>query len=115
MQQPVSDVAYTPGGGPAWASPWARYAALREHDPVHRVVPTHRPGEDYYVLTRHEDVLRAAVDTATYSSRQGLTVEYDGRAKTGLTATPPMVMLDPPEHTESRRLVARGFTPRAVR
>src|SRR3954471_9427618 len=112
MQQPVSDVAYTPGGGPAGASPWARYAALREHDPVHRVVPPRRPGEDYYVLTRHEDLLRAAVDTATYSSRQGLTVGYDELPEIGLADNPPMVRLDPPEHTEFRRLVARGFTPR---
>jgi cytochrome P450 len=91
------------------------YAALRDHDPVHRVVPAGRPHEDHYVLTRHEDVLRAAVDTATYSSAHGLTVEYGELEKIGLADNPPMVMLDPPEHTAFRRLVARGFTPRAVR
>ena len=91
------------------------YAALRDHDPVHRVVPTGRPHEDYYVLSRHEDVLRAAVDTATFSSAQGLTVEYGELEKIGLADNPPMVMLDPPEHTAFRKLVARGFTPRAVR
>ena len=63
-----------PGAARRWASPWPMYAALRDRDPVHHVVPEGRPDEDYYVLTRHEDVLRAAVDTATYSSRQGLTV-----------------------------------------
>ena len=48
------------------------YAALRDHDPVHHVVPE-RPAatHDYYVLTRHDDVLAAAVDTATFSSRAG--------------------------------------------
>ena len=106
---------FVPGGGAAWASPWAMYAELRDHDPVHHVVPDGRPHEDYYVLSRHEDVLRAAVDTATFSSAQGLTVEYDELEKIGLVDNPPMVMLDPPEHTAFRKLVARGFTPRAVR
>jgi len=106
---------YQPGGGAAWASPWATYAALRDHDPVHHVVPPGRAHEDFYVLTRHEDVFRAAVDTATFSSARGLTVEYDELRKIGLADNPPMVMLDPPEHTAFRKLVARGFTPRAVR
>ena len=98
-----------PGGGAAWASPWAMYAALRDHDPVHHVVPDGRPHEDYYVLSRHEDVLRAAVDTATFSSAQGLTVEYGELEKIGLADNPPMVMLDPPEHTAFRKLVSRGL------
>jgi cytochrome P450 len=106
---------FVAGGGAAWASPWAGYAALRDHDPVHHVVPDDRPHEDYYVLSRHEDVLRAAVDTATFSSAQGLTVEYGELEKIGLADNPPMVMLDPPEHTAFRKLVSRGFTPRAVR
>jgi cytochrome P450 len=115
MASVMSQPRYVPGGGAAWASPWARYAALRDHDPVHHVVPERRPDEDYFVLTRHEDVLRAAVDTATFSSAQGLTVEYGELEKIGLADNPPMVMLDPPEHTEFRKLVSRGFTPRAVR
>ena len=53
---------YVPGGGAAWADPWPPYAALRDHDPVHRVVPAGRPEHDYYVLTRHADVAAAAVD-----------------------------------------------------
>jgi cytochrome P450 len=115
MVTAVSRPAYRPGGGADWASPWAMYAALRDHDPAHRVVPEGRPHEDYYVLTRHDDVLRAAVDTATYSSAQGLTVEYGELEKIGLADNPPMVMLDPPEHAAFRKLVSRGFTPRAVR
>ena len=106
--------AYVPGGGEAWRSPWAGLAALRDHDPVHHVVPDHRPDADFYVLTRHADVLAAAVDTATYSSAQGLTVEYGELEKIGLADNPPLVMLDPPDHTAFRRLVSRGFTPRQV-
>lgn len=88
------------------------YAELRDHDPVHHVGRT--GGRDYYVLSRHADVLAAAVDTATYSSAQGLTVEYDELDVIGLADNRPLVMLDPPDHTAFRKLVARGFTPRQV-
>ena len=106
---------YEPGGGEAWRSPWAGLAVLRDRAPVHHVVPAHRPEADFYVLTRHADVLAAAVDTETFSSAQGLTVEYDELEKIGLVDNPPLVMLDPPDHTTFRRLVSRGFTPRQVR
>jgi cytochrome P450 len=106
--------AYVPGGGEAWRDPWPAYAALRDHDPVHHVVPTGRPQHDYYVLSRHADVLAAAVDTETFSSAHGLTVEYGELERIGLADDPPLVMLDPPGHTAFRRLVSRGFTPRQV-
>ena len=115
MSASVIHAEFRPGGGAGWESPWEMYAALRELDPVHHVVPASRPDEDHYVLTRHADVLAAAVDTGTFSSAQGLTTEYGELAKIGLTENPPMVMLDPPAHTAFRKLVARGFTPRQVR
>jgi len=85
------------------------YAALRDHDPVHHVADG-----DYWVLSRFDDVWSAARDTATFSSAQGLTTTYGEREKIGLTEAAPIVMMDPPEHTAFRRLVARGFTPRQV-
>ncbi|HTM85636.1 MAG TPA: cytochrome P450, partial [Mycobacterium sp.] len=45
-----------------WADPWPTYRALRDHDPVHHVVPQDRPDDDYYVLSRHADVWEAARD-----------------------------------------------------
>jgi cytochrome P450 len=110
----VSDLGYRPATAATWHDPWGRYAALRDHDPVHHVVPSQRPGDDYYVLSRHADVLAAATDTATYSSAQGLTTEYGELERIGLTDNPPLVMLDPPDHTAFRRRVSRGFTPRQV-
>ncbi|WP_069165616.1 cytochrome P450 [Nocardia altamirensis] len=100
--------------GATWVSPWPMYAALREQDPVHHVVPLGRPERDYWVLTRHEQVYAAARDSETYSSRDGLTVEYGELDQLGLTDNPPLVMQDPPQHTDFRKLVARGFTPRQV-
>ncbi|WIM89836.1 cytochrome P450 [Candidatus Mycobacterium wuenschmannii] len=97
-----------------WANPWPMYRALRDHDPVHRVVPVSKPEDDYYVLTRHADIWAAAKDHETFSSAKGLTINYGDLEMIGLADNPPMVMQDPPVHTEFRKLVARGFTPRQV-
>lgn len=97
-----------------WPDPWPMYRALRDHDPVHHVVPEDKPDHDYYVLSRHADIFTAARDHETFSSAQGLTVNYGELELIGLADNPPMVMQDPPAHTEFRRLVSRGFTPRQV-
>lgn len=90
------------------------YSRLRADDPVHHVVPADRPSDDFWVLTRHADVMAAAKDWQTFSSAQGLTVTYGELHKIGLADNPPMVMQDPPVHTDFRKLVSRGFTPRQV-
>ena len=72
----IGTVTFTPRGADSWADPWGEYAALRTHDPVHHVVPPEHPERDYYVLSRHADILAAAVDTQTFSSAQGLTTAY---------------------------------------
>ena len=97
-----------------WPNPWPMYRALRDHDPVHHVAPPSHPEDDYYVLSRHADVWSAARDHETFSSAQGLTVNYRDLELIGLRDNPPMVMQDPPVHTEFRKLVSRGFTPRQV-
>ena len=97
-----------------WPNPWPMYRALRDHDPVHHVVPEARPDHDYYVLSRHADIWAAARDHETFSSAQGLTVNYGELELIGLQDNPPFVMQDPPAHTEFRKLVSRGFTPRQV-
>ena len=97
-----------------WPHPWPMYKGLRDHDPVHHVVPPEEPEHDYFVLSRHADVWAAARDHETFSSAQGLTVNYGELELIGLQDNPPMVMQDPPVHTEFRKLVARGFTPRQV-
>lgn len=102
------------GTADTWPDPWPMYRALRDHDPVHHVRPPERPDHDYWVLSRHADVWAAARDHETFSSAQGLTVNYGELELIGLQDNPPMVMQDPPVHTEFRKLVARGFTPRQV-
>ncbi|WP_407559266.1 cytochrome P450 [Mycobacterium paraintracellulare] len=107
-------VAFQLATAATWSNPWPMYRALRDHDPVHHVVPANSPEHDYYVLSRHADVWAAARDHETFSSAKGLTVNYDDLELIGLQDNPPFVMQDPPVHTEFRKLVSRGFTPRQV-
>lgn len=106
-----SPVRFVPRSGPTWRDPFAMYAALRDRDPAHHVPTAQGGAGDYWVLSRHADVFDAARDTATFSSASGLTFTYGEMERLGIDRFPPMVMLDPPDHTAFRRLVARGFTP----
>jgi len=100
---------FEPRSRATWRDPFPMYAALRDHDPVHHVARG-----DYWVLSRHADVFAAARDTQTFSSAQGLTFTHGEIERLGLDKNPPMVMMDPPDHTAFRRMVSRGFTPRHV-
>lgn len=43
-------VAFQLATAATWSNPWPMYRALRDHDPVHHVVPANSPEHDYYVL-----------------------------------------------------------------
>ncbi|WP_084522821.1 cytochrome P450 [Nocardia inohanensis] len=107
-------VRFEPRSGATWRDPWPMYSALREHDPVHHVVPEGRESDDYFVLSRHADVYAAARDPQTFSSASGLTLDYIGMDAIGGGMLRPFVFMDPPEHTDFRRRVSPGFTPRQV-
>jgi len=102
---------FTPRGGETWRDPFTMYAALRDHDPVHHVADNGE-GEDYWVLSRFQNVFDASVDAATFSSAAGLTCSYGEKEKIGIES--PIVMMDPPEHTPLRKLVIKPFSHRQV-
>lgn len=98
-------------GGERWRDPWDNYRALRDEDPVHRC--DHDELGEFWVLSRHEHVFAAARDTTRFSSAAGLTLDPDAMAMFADRAAP-LVMMDPPDHTEMRRLVSAPMTPRRV-
>jgi cytochrome P450 len=95
------------------ADPYPTYAWLREARPVWR------PVERVYVLSRHEDCA-AVLRDPRFGRREGarLGLRRLGQ-EAGMPAERPAVrsflMLNPPDHTRLRRLVARAFTPARVR
>jgi cytochrome P450 family 142 subfamily A polypeptide 1 len=87
-----------------YVDPYPAYRWLRDNDPVHWDA-THR----IWGVSRYDDVVAVEKDTATYSSLWGSRPATDQRDDTS------MINLDDPEHQRQRMLVARQFTPRAVK
>jgi cytochrome P450 len=112
------------------ADPYPTYRWLREHSPVHHL------GADYWLVSRHEDVVRVLRTPTVFSSelgyggmmsadpsevpggdpdrRRALTDSGMGVLMRGLAGLRVLIATDPPDHTRLRRLVSRQFTPRAI-
>ena len=86
------------------SDPYPTYEWLREEAPVY-----HNERLDFWALSRFDDVLTALHDTATYTSSKGVALEDDGQG-----ASKSMIHMDPPDHTQMRKVVARRFTPRRI-
>ena len=78
------------------------YAWLREHAPVYWDA-----GNRIWGISRYQDVLECERRTARYSSAHG--------SRPGIDDSSSMINMDDPAHQRQRQLVARQFTPRAVK
>jgi cytochrome P450 len=103
----ASKVVFDPFSEEYFNGPWDIYRRMREETPVY-----YNEAEDFYALSRHEDVAAAYKDFATYSSAYGLDLAM---VRSGEPAPMKMIILmDPPEHRHMRSLVNKVFTPRAI-
>jgi cytochrome P450 len=101
---PITREAYDPLDPRVIADPYPFYALLRREAPVHKV---ERHG--FFVLTRYEDVCSALLDPETFSSTWGA-----GPIKV-ISPVRMILHLDPPEHGPLRAIIAKAFTPNAMR
>jgi cytochrome P450 len=87
--------------------PYDTWRFLRDNAPVYK-----NEEYDFYALSRYDDVLAASLDTETFSSAHGITLdEISSQPRPEPNA---MIMTDPPRHTSMRRMVNRTFTPRRI-
>ena len=90
--------------------PHDAFRLLRREAPVFRHNEPGGPG--YWALTAYRDVVTVSMDPVTFSSaRQGVIVR-DANAQYLAQAQGMLLFQDPPQHTQYRRLVSKGFTPR---
>ncbi|MEX1008839.1 MAG: cytochrome P450, partial [Acidimicrobiia bacterium] len=101
------------------------FRRLREDAPVYWYEDD--PGEGFWNVVKHEDVVLVNRDSALFSSQIGGTqifsrrraremgIEIDAEAEAN-AAVRGVIMLemDPPKHTRYRLLVNKGFTPRMI-
>jgi cytochrome P450 len=88
-------------------NPFEIYRRMREEAPLY-----YDENEDFYALTRHEDVAAAFKDFETYSSARGCDLAM---VRKGVPMEQKsIIFMDPPEHRHMRSLLNKAFTPRAI-
>ena len=87
--------------------PSATYARLRDKDPVYR-----NEKYGFYALSRHADVVAAHGDPVRFVSSYGVTLELLLQKQPMNTNM--MIVMDPPEHTQMRKLVSQAFSRNAI-
>ena len=90
------------------ANPYPYYAKLRETGPVHRVLTP--DGATVWLVVGHEEARAALADPRLSKSPSVIGLTMLDEQVVG----PNLLVLDPPDHTRLRRLVAGEFTGRRV-
>jgi cholest-4-en-3-one 26-monooxygenase len=103
----------------AFPHEWFTY--LRREAPVWFHPPTDTEGNEkgFWVATKYEDVVAVSRDWQTFSSEKSPEADAGGImipdiGPEGGVGTM-MLMMDPPQHTRYRKIVASAFTPRVIR
>jgi cytochrome P450 len=94
----------------AAGQPHDQYAWLREHEPVRW--HDEPGGKGFWAVTRHADVWTVDRDFQNYSSEPTIMINdpMPGQGQGGLGPYKMMLMMDPPEHTQFRKLIRGEFT-----
>jgi len=94
--------------------PHEQFDWLRAHAPVYRHPEPEGPG--FWAVTRYEEVRSVGRDSEVFSSARGINIsDTPADVDPGLGGAQMMLTMDPPGHTQFRRLLSREFTPRASR
>jgi cholest-4-en-3-one 26-monooxygenase len=109
-----------------WAGlPHDQYQLLRESSPVHWVEQEQsardgmsvESGNGYYAVTKHADVAAVSKNSKAFSSwENGAIIRFPEGIEREMVEMQRVIIInqDAPEHTHTRRIVSRAFTPRAV-
>lgn len=92
-------------------TPWRMFDVLRAEAPVHWQDEGEH-GSGFWSLTRHEDIVRADRDSATFTSSKFVNLEEVDDRQAAIRRS--ILETDGPRHLSLRRLLQRDFTPRAV-
>jgi cytochrome P450 len=89
---------------------WSR---LRREAPVHWFDST--PGEHFWAITKHEDIVFISKRPDWFISDPVLVIQLTPFERRGPPIPKSLIDFDPPRHGPQRKLISKGFTPRALR
>jgi len=90
---------------------WPVLAWLRANEPVYRHPEPDGPG--FWVVTRHDHVSAVYANHDVFSSRFGMRLGSNADA-VAMVAQRMLIVSDPPEHTQLKRVLAKAFGPSEV-
>jgi len=99
-------VVFSPVSREYFENPYEVYMRMRDDAPLY-----YDEEEDFYALTRHEDVAAAFKDHESFSSARGCDL---GMVRAGEVPQKSIIFMDPPDHRHMRSLLNKAFTPRAI-
>jgi len=91
---------------------WTR---LRAESPVHWF---ERPaGDSYWAITKHADITAISKAPDLFLSSPSILVEFQNppEDEVRFAAPPTLIQMDRPQHPKFRKLISKGFTPRAMK
>ena len=95
------------------------FRMLRESSPVHWQpeckIPGAPQGAGYWALTRYEDVAFVSKNSELFSSERGSSVMTDLHQRDLENMREQLINMDPPKHTELRKVMTPHFKPRTVK
>lgn len=98
--------------------PYEAVAELRREQPVvwcpEPEAADFEGGPGFWFVTRHSDVIEVSKHPEVFSSHIGGTSVRDFDKKNLAAIQQMMLNLDPPEHSQIRKIISRAFTPRTV-
>jgi cytochrome P450 len=93
---------------------WTR---LRQESPVHRCEPTRF--EPFWAITKHADIIEISTQPELFRSEPGIVlldnIQEAAVETSALSMMRVIIMIDPPEHREVRKVSSHVFTSKAVR
>lgn len=98
--------------------PYEYFRELQEHAPVHWQpeckIPGAPQGNGYWALTRYEDVAFVSKNPKLFSSGVGTSVMTDLPPRDAENMRQQLINMDPPLHTQLRKVMSPHFKPRIV-
>ncbi len=93
--------------------PHAEWTQMRKEAPIYWF--DRSPGEEFWAITKHEDIVYIGKRPDLFISDPTLVVQITPMSERDDNFPKSLIQFDRPKHGPQRKLISKGFTPRALR